>query len=1531
MRNIIIFAACASLAFGCSKHGGAGDMREILLRGELPTERLEEMGDRFSKIALALRLKDAGEHIRASALARESLGEGCAYAAIVLASWEPEKAKEHLERAAKFDSDYSDAVKAALAYANLGRLADPDSIDEKTAQDNIGILEACASRGCQSAAFHLRTLYSGKSRYADPAKAHRCNAVLSKLSSQGWIYEYEYALDFFKGRGTEKDEKRAAEMFAKLYAPLEHPKGSSGSPGGASFLNSRASTAAKAGACLAYALERGIGVKKDAEGARKIREKIAATGDPTCLHAATEVFSIAFGAEPELADGEREESFYSARAEKLESERAANAEREAEAFSREISKLRKINAKELSGMSAPNARVAYAEKLMAIEKAASGGGECAIIFYDAKNFPKGLEILKAEAKCGNPLASLRLADLYLDGKDGLNTLNAPVGFDEALAKKHLHDALKNGGGYFASEAFLRLGRIAEGIRRRPGEPLEDENAAVKFYTKSAKLGNICAIRKLADLYGSLWSGFSKPDKAVSLYWAETGAGRDHRLAYDTACEYMKGKIFPRDAEKAARYYLKSAELANALEAEADGESPAAQTRFITLEKTQALESYARICELGLLAGKSQKDADKIREKFDTGNIDVSEALLSVYRTVHFRNDAKMRKYSALLATAEEAHSTLAAREPPPPSKALGIIARLKELPNLESGEIQYALAHLHMDAAAYYRRQHAPEGYSAPLEEAAFKHFEKASSLGVARADIHAANMLACRMKNAGSEPEKEALKAEVMERFRKILSSGDDRLVYEMFSQCVMPDRMFESFPECFDALEKYAGKSESFFRLYAESLISVRDPARLYGAIEKYGSLQGGFEARGLKGVIELFGAGKIPPDPEKAAKTFEDLAERNPAARDFCMLMLCHIRRSSGDANAAEAFAGKIGGEYGFDTFSDNINDISMLFGSRTADMVKDSLDALRLDGFPPEKKLEYLGLENLSNGDLEKLGRREDAQYELAKRLSRPYDRTSDFKKAFSILKKLHEKRPEDARYLHALWYLARHGLGTPRDDAIAERCLDAIFEGIGDGRDDCLEALCNILDYNFDAPGYIRVGKASTDDAIAERAASLLEKNPEILRDPSRKNKLLTSLGAFYMWDFKDGKKGEKYYLQAMENGDKRDFFELKNYYRHSGQDAKLLEYFERRRRGEMEVRTLEHALIYLRGRGVEKNLQRAFDMLNGEIWDNKYMDVPAAVWLYAMNAKGIGVEKNPEKARELFDKIVKYGSDAWLAAQIVEGGGHYEFPDIPELKTLGARLAKDAAERRDGDINADRVYAELLQKGLGVEKDDKKAIEHFIRFAETRGAREDFWGYGDAVRLYRFSDTARDHGKAFELVKKWTEKSPDSVYAHTLMGVLSLYGCGCTKDGDKAFECFKKAASLPFDPVYSDLAIAGLILCLQDGIGTEKNPEKVSGLLESMYCMEWSKCGSVNVFFDVAMNFKKGADMNADLAFTGFEPDDEKADFWLEVAEIWAKRKNRKSAIRQLAEFYKNDPDFKNPQKAMELESHLKAEAGKAK
>lgn len=168
-----------------------------------------------------------------------------------------------------------------------------------------------------------------------------------------------------------------------------------------------------------------------------------------------------------------------------------------------------------------------------------------------QDYAKALELYQRSAKQKNPYADYELAKMYRDGirttvqpeESERSFRNAFSGFRSLESQSH-DDKLQ-----------YRLGQMLH-----TGTGIEkDDKAAIQYWEKSAKLGNVHAQYSLAKLW--LENGNENVNK--TLKWLQKASDGGHAMAqYALGKFYLNGTAVEKDVSYVARLFLLSAEQNN---------------------------------------------------------------------------------------------------------------------------------------------------------------------------------------------------------------------------------------------------------------------------------------------------------------------------------------------------------------------------------------------------------------------------------------------------------------------------------------------------------------------------------------------------------------------------------------------------------------------------------------------------------------------------------------------------------------------------------------------------------------------------------------------------------------------------------------------------------------------------------------------------------------------------------------------------------------------------------------------------------
>ncbi len=241
-------------------------------------------------------------------------------------------------------------------------------------------------------------------------------------------------------------------------------------------------------------------------------------------------------------------------------------------------------------------------------------------------------------------------------------------------------------------------------------------------------------------------------------------------------------------------------------------------------------------------------------------------------------------------------------------------------------------------------------------------------------------------------------------------------------------------------------------------------------------------------------------------------------------------------------------------------------------------------------------------------------------------------------------------------------------------------------------------------------------------------------------------------------------------------------------------------------------------------------------------------DIEAICLLGQAYENGWGVEKNLEKAGELYEKAkssgsvsaVKHLEEMLPETQYNLGLKYMEGREVPQDFALAREWFLKASNQ--GNVNAMAWYGHLLRLGAGGSLDIKTALSFFEKAAEGGSAV----AMVELGRLYRNgSIVKKDLKPAKELYEKaicsWDKVPPECRWnvsaAFNNLGLMYEKGDGCTKDLLMAVRLYRFAAKAD--------NIAGcknLARMYRDGIGVSKSLEE----MERWYSEMWRLAKSIH-------------------------------------------------------------------------------------
>jgi len=243
----------------------------------------------------------------------------------------------------------------------------------------------------------------------------------------------------------------------------------------------------------------------------------------------------------------------------------------------------------------------------------------------------------------------------------------------------------------------------------------------------------------------------------------------------------------------------------------------------------------------------------------------------------------------------------------------------------------------------------------------------------------------------------------------------------------------------------------------------------------------------------------------------------------------------------------------------------------------------------------------------------------------------------------------------------------------------------------------------------------------------------------------------------------------------------------------------------------------EVAVMYLTGKGCEKNLQEAFNYLK-KAADQSHID--AQVYLAGLYFNGKGCDKSLQQAFNYLKKAVDQG---YLKAQSMIGRMYFKGEGCERNLQEAFKYYKKAADQ--GDSLAQYEVATMYFNGLGCERNLQEAFKYYKKAADQEYAlaqsmigRMYFKGEGceqnlqEAFTYYKKAADQGDFLAQYEVASmyyssqgceqhlqaafNYYKKAADQEYAlaQSMIGGMYFNGEGCEQNLQESFNYLKKAA-----------------------------------------------------------------------------------------------------------------------------------------
>ncbi|CAG8459704.1 11901_t:CDS:1 [Acaulospora colombiana] len=223
-----------------------------------------------------------------------------------------------------------------------------------------------------------------------------------------------------------------------------------------------------------------------------------------------------------------------------------------------------------------------------------------------------------------------------------------------------------------------------------------------------------------------------------------------------------------------------------------------------------------------------------------------------------------------------------------------------------------------------------------------------------------------------------------------------------------------------------------------------------------------------------------------------------------------------------------------------------------------------------------------------------------------------------------------------------------------------------------------------------------------------------------------------------------------------------------------------LESLESFRRCNHEIGLISLGLMYLNGKGVEKNSEKAFQIFSKSAEEGSSKALSCEGYMYC---NGVGTKKDEAKALEKDLESAMLGNPL---GQFNLGYDYFNGKGTSKDEATGFKWYLNSAN--EGNIKAQDMVGDCYNNGQGVPQDAQKAFEFYMKSAIA--------GSGEAqcdvaYCYYSGSGTAKDDKSAF----RWYLKSAENGYpfGQLQVGKCLKYAIGTKRDYIGAVYWLKKA------------------------------------------------------------------------------------------------------------------------------------------
>ncbi len=578
MRPKIFFFIASIFALflsSCGKIDYSPHEKELLIYQKplIEVEKLAEDGDSYAKLRLAINKvsnspKEAFEEMKNLYVNSGNLTAGY-YIANRFSS--PDEKKELLRQISQKGNSYYSVI--ARCDLLIDDLKDSLSAGDKRAFNSAyGELLNYAKKDFQPAAIklaffidtHAESLKSFKNISEENMFLYKKLSEISKDSNNN--YKVRYAQELAKSGKW----KLALSELMPLVSDFMARKNFSMEESLMRSSNNKLYAEAKATAITACAYENGLGVRKDAKKAKEYRDKIAQIKNPWWYRHFADTFEESYGRKGSfIFSSPIDAKTYRNLSTEFESNKTERLRQYNLSIAQKVKETQKKSLEELKNATDEIGKVEYAKKLLGVKTL--DAGRYTIGKYSNADAKEAIGLLEKMAKEGNQYANLSLAQLYWKGNSKNTTferVNMPVNFDGKKARAYASEAIRIGGeNAWTASAYTILGDLdlfktnAEKYSKIDGYTVKTTSvdSALGNYLAAAKLGNTAALNRLHDIYyRGIPIGYGRyliePNAMAAFAYAKDSVDLgDPQRAFHIAFSFYVGRDVKKNIPMAGKY------------------------------------------------------------------------------------------------------------------------------------------------------------------------------------------------------------------------------------------------------------------------------------------------------------------------------------------------------------------------------------------------------------------------------------------------------------------------------------------------------------------------------------------------------------------------------------------------------------------------------------------------------------------------------------------------------------------------------------------------------------------------------------------------------------------------------------------------------------------------------------------------------------------------------------------------------------------------------------------------------------------